>query len=299
VAAVPVNSEGDMDIEAFRAAIGPETAGVMMTVPSTLGVFEKDAGEIARLAREHDALMYYDGANLNAIMGRVKPGEIGFDIIHMNLHKTFAAPHGGGGPGSGVVGVSERLADFIPVPEVVKNASGLYTLNFNIRDSIGMLASFFGNFGVLLKAYTYILMLGREGLMDVSEKAVLNANYIMKKLKPYYDLPYDRLCMHECVFSAKRQAAKGVRALDIAKALIERGIHPPTVYFPLVVEEALMIEPTETESKEEIDIFISAMEEIARLAENEPERIKNAPAGMSITRPDETKAARELKLTCL
>ncbi|MFP4466440.1 MAG: aminomethyl-transferring glycine dehydrogenase subunit GcvPB [Candidatus Goldiibacteriota bacterium] len=299
IVSVPVDADGDMDLEAFRAAIGPETAGVMMTVPGTLGVFEKKADQIAELAHEHDAVMYYDGANLNAVLGKIKPGEIGFDIIHINLHKTFAAPHGGGGPGSGVVGVSEKLSDFLPVPEVVKSASGRYGLNFNIKDSIGMIASFFGNFGVLLKSYIYILMLGKEGLIDVSEKAVLNANYIMNRLKPYYDLPYDRTCMHECVFSAKKQAKNGVRALDIAKALTERGIHPPTVYFPLVVDEALMIEPTETESKEEIDIFISAMIEIAELAETDPECIKNAPRGMPITRPDETKAARELKLTCL
>ena len=298
VVSIPVDKSGAMDIDVFREKMGPEAAGVMMTVPGTLGVFENNIEEVVKTAREHDAVMYYDGANLNAIMGKLRPGDIGFDIVHMNLHKTFSAPHGGGGPGSGAVGVSSRLSDFIPVPLVKRDTDGTYRPDFDVKDSIGPVASFFGNFGVLVKAYTYIIMLGREGLIDVSEKAVLNANYIMEKLKGLYHLPFDRVCAHECVFSAKKQAEKGVRAFDIAKALIDRGIHPPTVYFPLVVEEAMMIEPTETEPKEELDKFIAAMAEIAKLAETAPEKIKEAPIISPVSRPDETKAARELKLIC-
>jgi len=298
VVTVPVDKNGDMDEKALREKINKETAGIMMTVPSTLGVFETKISEIVKEAQKYDALMYYDGANLNAIMGKVRPGDIGFDIVHVNLHKTFSTPHGGGGPGSGAVGVSEKLVDFLPVPEVKRSAQGRYTFSFSMKDNIGPIASFFGNFGVLLKAYAYILMLGKEGLIDASEKAVLNANYIMAKLKGHYNLPYDRLCMHECVFTAEGQVKKGVHAIDIAKALIDRGIHPPTVYFPLVVPEALMIEPTETESKEEMDKFIEAMIEIAGISQTDPEKIKNTPLTMPVLRPDETKAARELKLTC-
>lgn len=297
IISVPVNAEGEMDLEAFRSKMNGEVAGVMMTVPSTLGVFERKAKEICEIARKHDAVMYYDGANLNAILGKVRPGDLGFDIVHINLHKTFSTPHGGGGPGSGAVGISERIAEFLPVPSVKKEA-GKFKMDYDVKNSIGPVASFFGNFGVLLKAYTYILMLGKEGLIDAAEMAVLNANYIMAKLKPYYDLALDRLCMHECVFTAKKQVKQGVHAIDIAKGLIDRRFHPPTVYFPLVVEEAIMIEPTETESKETMDSFIQAMIEIAKTAETNPEELKNAPVTMPILRPDETKAARELKLTC-
>jgi glycine dehydrogenase subunit 2 len=295
---VPVDAEGGMDVDIFREKMNDEVAGVMMTMPSTLGVFEKKIKEIVEIAGQHDAVMYYDGANLNAILGKVRPGDMGFDIVHINLHKTFSTPHGGGGPGSGVVGVSKRIAPFLPEPYVEKNKTGKFCIAAGSRDSIGKVASFFGNFGVILKAYTYIMMLGKEGLIDVSEMAVLNANYIMVKLKPFYDLPYDRICMHECVFTAKNQIKNGVHALDIAKALIDRGYHPPTIYFPQVVEEAIMIEPTETESKQEIDLFIEAMKDIAALAISDPEKIKNAPSTTRISRPDETKAARELKLTC-
>ncbi len=298
VITVPVDAEGGMDVDIFREKMNDEVAGVMMTMPSTLGVFEKKIKQIVEIARKHDAVMYYDGANLNAILGKVRPGDMGFDIVHINLHKTFSTPHGGGGPGSGMVGVSERIAQFLPQPYVDKNTSGKFFISPDNKDSIGKVASFFGNFGVLLKAYTYIIMLGKEGLIDVSEMAVLNANYIMVKLKPFYDLPYDRICMHECVFTAKKQIKNGVHALDIAKALIDRGYHPPTIYFPLVVEEAIMIEPTETESKQELDMFIEAMKEIAMTAQSDPEKIKNSPSTTRISRPDETKAARELKLTC-
>jgi glycine dehydrogenase subunit 2 len=270
----------------------------MMTVPGTLGVFEKNIKEVVNEAKKYDALMYYDGANLNAIMGKARPGDMGFDIVHINMHKTFSTPHGGGGPGAGGVAVSERLVPFLPVPLVERGKDNRFHIVVDMPKSIGRIASFFGNFGVLLKAYAYIIMLGREGLIDVSEKAVLNANYIMSRLKDFYYLPYDRICAHECVFTAKKQVEHGVHALDIAKALIERGFHPPTIYFPLVVDEAIMIEPTETESKQEMDLFIAAMKEIASLAVTDPEKIKNTPNGMPISRPDETKAARELKLTC-
>jgi len=298
IISIPVNNRGEMDIELFKEKISEEVAGIMMTVPSTLGVFESNILKIIEIVHKYDAIAYYDGANLNAILGKMRPGDVGFDVVHINLHKTFAAPHGGGGPGSGVVGVSDRLCDFLPVPFVERNKDGRYFLDFSVKKSIGHVASFFGNFGVLLKAYAYIIMLGKEGLIDAAEKAVLNANYVLKKLKEYYYLPYDRTCMHEVVFIAKNQLKNGVHAMDVAKYLIDKGIHPPTVYFPLVVEEAIMIEPTETESKQTLDNFIDVMIEIAKLAETEPEKIKNAPSGTLISRPDETKAAREIKLTC-
>ncbi len=299
VLSIPVDRDGGMDLDLFREKMNDDVAGVMLTLPNTLGLFPRKIGEIVEIARQHDALLYNDGANLNAILGKTRPGDIGFDIVHINLHKTFATPHGGGGPGAGVVAVSEKLLDFLPTPVVNRSPAGKYYLDFNVKNSIGSLASFFGNFAVLVRAYAYILMLGREGLIDVAEKAVLNANYLRVKLKPYFDLPYDQPCMHECVFSAKRQVQRsGVHALDIAKALIERDIHPPTIYFPLVVEEALMIEPTETEAKETLDVFIQAMIEIAHLAETDPERLKKAPHNTPVSRPDETKAARELKLQC-
>ena len=298
VISIPVDSEGRMDIGIFREKMNDDVAGVMLTLPNTMGLFHEKIDDIVAIAKKHDALIYNDGANFNAILGKLRPGDIGCDVVHINLHKTFSTPHGGGGPGAGVVGVSERLAEFLPGPAVAKGKDGSFHLDFTGKKSIGALASFFGNFGVLVRAYTYILMLGREGLIDVSEKAVLNANYIRTALKNYYDLPYDRICMHECVFSAKKQIQYGVHAIDIAKALIDRGIHPPTIYFPLVVEEALMIEPTETESKETLDNFIKAMIEIAGLSKTDPDEIKNAPIKTPILRPDETKAARELKLVC-
>ncbi len=299
VISIPVDSQGGMDVGLFKEKINDEVAGVMLTVPNTLGLFPGGLDEIVKTARKHDALLYNDGANLNAILGKARPGDIGFDIVHMNLHKTFSTPHGGGGPGSGVVAVSEKLLDFLPVPAIRRDSKGSYYPDFEAPLTIGPVASFFGNFAVLVRAFSYITMLGREGLIDVSEKAVLNANYIRVKLRDYFDLPHDRICMHECVFSAGRQAREsGVHAVDIAKALIERGFHPPTVYFPLVVEEAMMIEPTETESKETIDAFIDAMIEIADLAKTDPDRILNAPGNTTVTRPDETRAARELKLTC-
>jgi glycine dehydrogenase subunit 2 len=292
---VPTAPYGDMDLELFKDAMNNEVAAVMMTCPNTLGLFNPHIGEICDIAHENDALVYYDGANLNAFMGRVRPGEVGFDVVHLNLHKTFGTPHGGGGPGSGPIGVKRALLPFLPTPRIALKANGTYSLQTeqDRPHTIGRVASFFGNFGVLVRAYAYITMLGREGLIQVSEQAVLNANYILSRLKSHYDLPYDQTCMHECVFSASRQLKHGVHAIDIAKYLIDKGFHPPTVYFPLNVKEAIMIEPTETESKETLDAFIEAMIEAAETAVKEPEKLHQAPLTMPVSRLDETKAARE------
>jgi glycine dehydrogenase subunit 2 len=247
-----------------------------------------------------DGLAYYDGANLNAIVGKARPGDFGFDIVHINLHKTFATPHGGGGPGAGPVGVTKKLVDYLPVSIVVKRNDGTYALEYDRPKSIGYIAPFYGNFGIVLRAYIYLLMLGKEGLPRVAENSVLNANYIKEKLKSFYCLAYDVTCKHECVFKpTKRMLDNGVHTVDIAKALIDRGFHPPTIYFPTIVNEAIMIEPTETESKETIDAFIDAMIGIARLAESEPEKVKQAPVTTPVSRPDEVKAAKELNITCL
>ena len=292
---VPTAPYGDMDLELFKAAINEEVAAVMMTCPNTLGLFNPHIAEICDIAHKNGALVYCDGANLNAILGRVRPGDIGFDVIHLNLHKTFATPHGGGGPGSGPVGVKRALIPFLPTPRIAVRANGSYGLqgDSDRPQSIGRISSFFGNFGIMVRAYAYITMLGREGLIEVSEQAVLNANYILSSLKSFYDLPYDQTCMHECVFSANRQLKHGVHAIDIAKYLIDRGFHPPTVYFPLNVKEAIMIEPTETESKETLDSFIAVMIEAAEAAERNPEELRQAPLTMPVYRLDETKAARD------
>jgi glycine dehydrogenase subunit 2 len=296
---VPTASYGDMDLELFKKAMTDEVAAVMMTCPNTLGLFNPHIKEISDIAHSHDALMYYDGANLNAIMGKVKPGDVGFDVIHVNLHKTFGTPHGGGGPGAGPVGVKKALIPFLPQPRIVMADDGKLLLETAHRSTIGRTANFFGNFGVMAKAYAYIIMLGREGLIRVSEQAVLNANYIKERLKPYYDLPYDMTCMHECVFSASKQLEHGVHAIDIAKFLIDKGYHPPTVYFPMIVKEAIMIEPTETESKATMDAFIEAMIEAAQTAESNPQVLHDAPLTMPISRLDETKAAREQNVCCV
>ena len=296
---VPTAPYGDMDLELFKAAMNDEVAAVMMTCPNTLGLFNPHIREISDIAHSFDALMYYDGANLNAIMGKVKPGDVGFDVIHVNLHKTFGTPHGGGGPGSGPVGVKNALIPFLPQPRIVMYGDGRLLLETSNQRSIGRTANFFGNFGVMAKAYAYIIMLGREGLVQVSEQAVLNANYIKEKLKGYYDLPYDMTCMHEVVFSASKQMEHGVHAIDIAKFLIDRGYHPPTVYFPMIVKEAIMIEPTETESKATMDAFIEVMIEAARTAESNPQALHDAPLKMPISRLDETKAAREQNVCCV
>ncbi|RNC70681.1 MAG: glycine dehydrogenase subunit 2 [Desulfuromonadales bacterium] len=290
---VPTAPYGDMDLDKFREVMTDEVAAVMMTCPNTLGLFNPHIKEISDIAHDHDALMYYDGANLNAILGKVRPGDVGFDVIHVNLHKTFGTPHGGGGPGSGPVGVKKQLIPFLPTPRIVKADDGSYAIDTHTHESIGRTAGFFGNFGVMVKAFAYMTMLGRDGLIQVSEQAVLSANYVMSQLKDAFELPYDQTCMHECVFSASRQVKNGVHAIDIAKFLIDKGYHPPTVYFPLIVKEAIMIEPTETESKETLDAFIAIMKEAAELAEKDPAAFSAMPKTMPVTRLDETKAARE------
>lgn len=292
--AIPPMDNGLLDIEKLKEKLNDEVAGVMMTCPDTLGLFNPDIDKIAQLVHEVDGLMYYDGANLNAVLGRCRPGDLGFDIMHINTHKTFTTPHGGGGPGAGPVGVKDHLAKFLPISRVVKKPDGTFALNYNCPETIGYIAPFYGNFALLLRAFGYILMLGKEGLIETSNHAVLNANYLMHRLKEDYELCYDRTCMHECVFSASRQAEKGVHAIDIAKYLIDQGIHPPTVYFPLTVKEAIMIEPTETESKETLDQFVGMMKKAARLAEENPESFHGLPKTTPISRPDEVKAAKDL-----
>ena len=240
--------------------------------------------------------MYYDGANLNAIVGKCRPGDVGFDIVHLNLHKTFATPHGAGGPGAGPVGVTEALSPFLPVSVVVKREDGTYALEYDRPDSIGYIAPFYGNFGVILKAYAYILSLGRDGLIAVAENAVLNANYLLARLRKTFKVACENLCMHEFVISAAPQAKAGCAAMDFAKGLIDRGMHPPTVYFPLTVKEAMMVEPTETESKETLDEFIAAMEDLARLAESDPQQLHEAPVTTPVSRLDQTRAEKQLDL---
>ncbi|MCD6365237.1 MAG: aminomethyl-transferring glycine dehydrogenase subunit GcvPB [Planctomycetes bacterium] len=299
VRTIPSDSNGLMDMDALAGAIDDNVAGLMLTCPNTLGLFNPRVAEICRMIHKVDALMYCDGANLNALLGKCRPGDLGFDILHVNLHKTFSTPHGGGGPGAGPVGVSEKLVDFLPTAVIKDRPDGSCYLDYDLPRSIGYIAPFYGNFGIILRAYAYILMLGRDGLAAVSRTAVLNANYVREKLRPYYDLPYGQLCKHECVFSAQRQAGRGVRAMDIAKALIDRGFHPPTVYFPLTVKESMMIEPTETESPETLDAFIAAMIEIAELAEKDPGAFGEFPTTTPVSRLDEVRAARQADLASL
>ena len=299
VKTVPSDENGLMSIDAMKAMLTDDVAGLMLTCPNTLGLFNPHVREICDLIHSVDGLAYYDGANLNAIVGKVRPGDLGFDIVHINLHKTFATPHGGGGPGAGPVGVVEKLTDYLPISTVIKREDGTFALDYNRPKSIGYIAPFYGNFGILLRAYVYVLMLGKEGLERIAENAVLNANYVKEKLKPWYDIEHDQICKHECVLSATRQAQNGVHALDIAKALIDMGFHPPTMYFPTIVKEALMIEPTECESKETLDAFIDAMIEIAKRAETAPESVKAAPLTTPVGRLDETKAARQLNIASL
>ena len=296
IVSVPSNKEGGMDIAKLKAVLTSECAGLMMTSPDTHGVFNSHVTEIAELVHAVDGIMYYDGANLNATMGRCRPGDVGFDVVHLNLHKTFATPHGGGGPGSGPVGVGDKLEKFLPVSRVIKRADGSFALKYDYPDSIGYIASFYGAFGVILKAYAYMLLLGKDGLKQTSDHAVLNANYIQARLKGAYHQAFDRICMHDCVFSADKQVARGVHAIDIAKFLIDRKIHPPTVYFPLTVKEAIMIEPTETESKETMDAFVDIMLEADALSKKDPDQFHSFPKTMPISRPDETRAAREMKV---
>jgi glycine dehydrogenase subunit 2 len=300
VVSIPSNESGVMDLEAVRQHLNDEVAGLMLTCPNTLGLFNPHVKDICDLIHSVDGLTYYDGANLNAIVGKARPGDFGFDIVHLNLHKTFATPHGGGGPGAGPVGVKKKLVPFLPVSVVIKRNDGTYALQYDRPKSIGYIAPFYGNFGVVLKAYTYILMLGKEGLCRVAENAVLNANYLREKLKGHYRLAFDRLCKHECVFTiTERMVQNGIRAVDIAKALIDKGFHPPTVYFPTIVKDAMMIEPTETESKETLDSFVDAMIEIAEQAENDPEKLKTSPTTAVVCRPNETFAAKNLNIAYL
>jgi glycine dehydrogenase subunit 2 len=300
VVSIPSGPDGLMDLAALKQAIRDDVAGVMLTCPNTLGLFNPHIREICDLIHSVDGLAYYDGANLNAIVGKARPGDFGFDIVHLNLHKTFATPHGGGGPGAGPVGVCDHLVPFLPVSIVVKRADGTYALEYDRPKSIGYVAPFYGNFGIVLRAYVYILLLGKDGLARVAENAVLNANYVRCKLRGHYAAAFDKLCKHECVFSTTDEmAANGVHAIDIAKALIDRGFHPPTVYFPTIVKEAMMIEPTETESKETLDAFIAAMIEIAGLAQKDPETLKAAPVTTPVSRPNETAAAKNLNIALL
>jgi len=289
---IPSDDKGCIDLEALKEVLDDKVAGIMLTNPNTLGFYEENVSEVCRLVHEAGGLLYYDGANANAIMGYSRPGDMGFDIIHFNLHKTFGTPHGGGGPGSGPVGVKDKLVPFLPNP-MVEEEDGKYFFDYDRPQSIGRVRSFYGNFGVLLKAFTYIRMMGARGLKQVSEDAVLNANYIMEKLSKSYYLKYHRNCMHEFVLSGKKQKDEhGVTTTDIVKNLLDHGIHPPTVYFPLIVEEAMMIEPTETESKETLDNFIEVMEKIAKMAEEDPEKLKEAPFTTPVRRLDEASAAR-------
>jgi len=289
------NSDGLVDVEELKRVLDNETAAIMMTNPNTLGLFEENILEISKLVHEAGALLYYDGANLNAIMGITKPRIMGFDIVHLNLHKTFSTPHGGCGPGAGPIGVTENLADFLPVPVVGFNGEK-YFLNYDLKDTIGKVKAYYGNFGILVRAYTYILMMGGKGLRQVSEDAVLNANYLKEKLKNTYKLPYDKICMHEFVLSGDLQKEKGVNTMGIAKRLMDSNIHPPTVYFPLIVHEAMMIEPTETESKETLDNFIEVMKEINREIDEDPELVLERPVKTPVSRVDETLAARQPNL---
>ncbi|NCU17866.1 aminomethyl-transferring glycine dehydrogenase subunit GcvPB [Pallidibacillus pasinlerensis] len=289
---VKSDENGLVDIEDLKRVVGPDTAALMLTNPNTLGLFEKHILEMAEIVHNAGGKLYYDGANLNAIMSKVRPGDMGFDVVHLNLHKTFTGPHGGGGPGSGPVGVKKDLIPFLPVPVLVKQGNQ-YAFDYDRPQTIGRIKPFYGNFGINVRAYTYIRTMGPDGLKEVTEDAVLNANYLMRRLAPYYDLPYDTHCKHEFVLSGRKQKKLGVRTLDIAKRLLDFGFHPPTIYFPLNVEEAMMIEPTETESKETLDAFIDTMVQIAREAEETPEVVQEAPHTTVVKRLDETQAARK------
>ncbi len=297
---IPTDDEGDVDLAALKDAVGPQTAGIMLTNPSTLGVFERRIEEIAVVVHKAGGLLYYDGANLNAILGRVRPGDMGFDVIHMNLHKTFSTPHGGGGPGSGAVGVSERLLPYLPVPMVDRSDTGFRWLTEKDRpQTIGRLSGFAGNAGILLRAYIYMRMLGRQGMRRVADYATLNANYLMSELQRQgFEAAFPRRrASHEFIITLKRQAKiLGVNAMAFAKRLLDKGMHAPTTYFPLLVPECLLIEPTETESKETLDEFVRAMKEILSEAETTPELVLNAPHSLPVRKLDDVRAAKQLDL---
>ncbi len=287
------NSEGGVDLEHLEELMSEEVAALMLTNPNTLGLFERNIEKVAQFVHGKGGLLYGDGANANAFLGKTRPGDLGFDVIQLNLHKTFSTPHGGGGPGSGPVGVNAKLIDFLPVPRIVRKGQEFHWSE-NFPQTIGRVRAFYGNFNVVVKAYAYIRALGAAGLTRAAEMAVLNANYVKEILKPYYDLPYDRVCMHECVFSGSKQVAEsGVHTTDIAKRLIDYHYHPPTIYFPLIVPEAIMIEPTETESKETLDNFCAAMIAISREAKENPQHVKDAPLTTPVKRLDEVLAARK------
>lgn len=286
------DENGVVDIEDLKRVVGEDTAALMLTNPNTLGLFEPHIDELTSIIHEAGGKIYYDGANLNAILGKARPGDMGFDVVHLNLHKTFTGPHGGGGPGSGPVGVKRDLIPFLPKPVLVKKGD-IFHFDYDRPQSIGRVKPFYGNFGINVRAYSYIRTMGPVGLKLVSEYAVLNANYMMRRLEPYFDLPYQQHCKHEFVLSGKRQKKLGVRTLDMAKRLLDFGYHPPTIYFPLIVEECMMIEPTETESKETLDSFIEIMIQIAKEAEENPEIVQEAPHTTPVKRLDETMAARK------
>jgi glycine dehydrogenase subunit 2 len=291
VVEIASDSKGLVDLDSLKAALNDEVAGLMLTNPNTLGLFEKNIEEISRWVHQAGGLVYYDGANMNAIMGKTRPGDMGFDVVHLNLHKTFSTPHGGGGPGSGPVGVKKELIPFLPVP-IIEKQENKYNLNYDKPLSIGKIKGFYGNFGILVRAYTYILSMGGDGLKKASEIAVLNANYMKERLKGHYFLPIDEVCKHEFVLGGLDKGVQTVATLDIAKRLLDYGYHPPTIYFPLIVDSAIMVEPTETESLETIDAFIESMINIAKEARENPEILKNAPHSTPVRRLDEVRAAR-------
>lgn len=310
VESIRSNPAGLIDVNKLKTAFDRNTAALMITNPNTLGLFEKDILEICKIAHDAGGLVYCDGANMNALLGITRPRDMGIDILHLNLHKTFSTPHGGGGPGAGPIGVTDKLKPFLPVPRIetgrksttegVRQDSSVtgqgqkyYFLNYQHPDSIGRVRAFYGHIGIMIRTYTYLLSLGKEGVCKVGKFSILNANYLRHKLIKYYDIPYGKTCMHEFVISAKKQRQQGASALDIAKRLLDYGFHAPTIYFPLIVEEALMIEPTETESLETLDAFADAMVQIATDIEQKPESVRNAPKTTPVGRPDEVKAARE------
>ncbi len=298
IISVKGNADGRTDLDDLRSKLDGDVAALMLTNPNTIGLFEKEIQVISKMVHDNGSLLYMDGANMNALLGIARPGDMGFDVVHYNLHKTFAAPHGGGGPGSGPVGVSEKLLPFLPVPVIVKEGT-TYKLSYDRPESIGRMMNFYGNFAVLVRAYTYIRMLGPDGLRRVSENAIINANYLLSLLLESYDLPYPKTVLHEFCLSGDRQKkAHGVKTLDIAKRLLDYGFHAPTIYFPLIVSEALMIEPTETESKETLDVFAQALLSIADEAANNPALVTSAPVTTPVKRLDDAMASRQLNICC-
>ncbi|NTW10711.1 MAG: aminomethyl-transferring glycine dehydrogenase subunit GcvPB [Chlorobiaceae bacterium] len=303
IVSVSSNADGRTDLDDLARKLDRDVAALMLTNPNTIGLFEKDITEIAKMVHDNGSLLYMDGANMNALLGISRPGDMGFDVVHYNLHKTFSTPHGGGGPGSGPVGVCEKLVPFLPIPVVTRHegtGGTVYKLSYDHPESIGRMINFYGNFGVLVRAYTYIRMLGAEGLGRVSENAIINANYLLSRLEANFDLPYPKPVMHEFCLSGDRQKKEhGVRTLDMAKRLLDYGFHAPTIYFPLIVSEALMIEPTETESKETLDSFAEALNGIAEEAASDPAKVLSAPLTTPVKRLDEALASRQLNICCL